>query len=436
MSDLDYIREVIGDRTRIEWFTDARHGSGNLAGPANLWLLTSEGTVTWGWNIAPIPVDPGERRFRRFRHADGWAILTDSDEPEQIHADTPVTLHTVGNVAVAVPAGTAPGAGDAYTMTKASTESADYSMDPAWPIERVSAALSLWIAAQLGLEVEADHREATDEELAAMAELVGVGGEPDIDGDPLGFDDEIADLVGSLDEVFWFQADLTWPDPAEAEAFRDRIDVRMRHAEGGDSWLASIEPLDDRPGSVRRLVDGGLALLDPDDPTSIRLEWDRRIVAVSRQTTGFEPAGNAAPLSEAPTTEQWEELRRVLSEHDDCVLIEAPAWSEGRVAAALSEWAMAWAGAETEFIYDFEDPAVQGAIEANDLLADTEPPPISIRTGTVQRCGHADEPISPLEEPIACGARATAYYSEGDGMVMVCDDHVPEGVRTTTLLRA
>lgn len=436
MSDVDYIREVIGDRDAIEWFTDAREGEDTIAGPADVWLVTEDGSVTWGWTIAPIPVEVAGRRFRRFRHPDGWAVLVDADEPEQVHADTPLTLHTAGDVAVTVPTGSPPGAGDAYTLAKASSQTAGYDIRPGWTTDRVSEVLALWIEAYLGETVDVRHRAATQGEAAEMARLAGEVEEPQLDEGPMGFDDELADLVGGVDDVFWFQGDLTWPDLDEAEAFRDRVDVRMRHAEGGDSWLASIEPIDDRGGSARRLPDGGLVVLDPDDPTSIRLEWDRRIIAISRQTTGFEPAGNAAPLDRAPSTEQWEELRRVLSEHDDCMLIEAPAWSEGRVAAALSEWASAWTGADVRFVYDFDDPVVQAAIAANDALAEAEPPPPSIRTGTVQRCAHTDEPISPLEEPIPCGARATAYYSEGDAMVMVCNEHTPAGVKTTTLLRA
>ncbi|MDX1449133.1 MAG: hypothetical protein R3246_08740, partial [Acidimicrobiia bacterium] len=397
----------------------------------------AEGNALRGWRLSPIPVDPGNRRFRRFRHPDGWVMLTDADDPEALfaipHHDAHLVLDDRGGVvhAVVVPPGASPGSGDAYSLSKAAAGPNRYEIAPAWPVSFVSEVLSLWSQVFLDTEeIRYSHHPADRPPPAEEPEPM----EP-VDTDPLGHDEELAAILGDYDDIFWFQADLTWPDRDDAEAFRDRVDVRVRD-EGFDTWLLSIEPMDGGPGSRRTLADGGVVVLDPDDPSSIRLEHDRMVLAVSVQQTGFEPAGVAVPLGEAPGTDQWEELRRVQGEHEGSIVIHAPAWSEQRVSLALTEWALAWTGPEPRFIYDFDDPVSQAAIEANNRLENAAPAARSVRTATRQVCSHTAEAQVPFEEPLPCGRPATAYYLRDDTPVLVCDEHEPPGVKTTTLLRA
>lgn len=440
--DPKFLTDIVSGRAAVPWLTDAIVFDDHLTGPADIYVRAADGTVTWGWRLAPVPVDPGDRRFRRFRHPDGWVLLADTDDPESIFAIPATDVHEVtapdGSLvlAIATAPGAAPGTGDSYSLHKATALDHRYRISPGWPVELVSSALALWASALLGLDdVEFVHHMATRAEIAALPEPTAAVPDPGEDTDPLGHDEEVAAILGDFDDIFWFQADLTWPDRDDDEAFRDRVDVRLRD-DGFDTWLLSIEPLDDRPGSRRTLPDEGTMLLDPDDPTSIRLDFDRLVLAVSVQQTGFEPAGVAVPLGGAPGTDQWDELRRVQSEHEGSILIHAPAWSEHRVSLALTEWASAWAGLEPRFIYDFDDPVSQAAIDANNRLEHAAPAARSIRTNTRQVCGHTEPAQVPFEDPLPCGRPATAYYLEDDTPILVCDDHEPPGVKATTLLRA
>lgn len=439
--DPTYLLEVIANRSTLEWFSPATQTDDFLAGPADIYLRTADGVVTWGWSIEPVPVDARGRQFRRFRHPDGWAMLTDADDPESMLLAATNELHVAtdrdGRVvhAVAVETGAVPSAGDAYSLQKAADADGGYQLEQAWPLSRVSDALALWCEALLDAPVTFTARTPSDEEREAIALLVGEPDEEITDADPLGHDEEVAAIIEGYEDIFWFQADLTWPDRDDDEAFRDRIDVRIRE-EGHDTWLLSIEPIDEAPGSVRALDDGGTMLLDPDDPNTIRLEWDRMVLAVSMQNTGFEPAGVAVPNGTAPGADQWDELRRVQNEHPDSIVIHAPAWSETRVSLALTEWATAWTGLSPRFVYDFDDPVSQAAIEANNALEHSAPAAGSVRTATRQLCGHTAEVTAPHEEPLPCGLPATAYYRDDDTMVLVCDSHAPPGVKLTTLLRA
>ena len=441
MFDPTYIADVLAGRAQVEWFTPSRQTEDFVAGPADIYVQTSDGTVTWGWSFEPIPVDPAGRRFRRFRHPDGWAMLTDWDDPETVFLPGATEIHTVSDPSgvilhsVAIEAGKAPGSGDAYSLQKAADSGGTYNLDIAWQMESVSKALALWCEIFLGSGFELSGRAPTPDERAAIKSLIE---EPEAvtsdDSDPIGYDDEIAALIKGYDDVFWFQADLSWPDRDDNEAFRDRVDVRIRDSDGVDTWLLSVEPLDGTTGHL--LEDGGLVAFDTEDPSVVKLDWDRMVLAVSVQQTGFEPAGVAVPSGTGPGTEQWEELRRVSSENPDSVIIHAPAWSETRISLALTEWASTWAGASPRFVYDFDDPVSQAAIEANNLLESAAPAARSIRTATRQICVHTDDAISPLEDPLPCGAAAVAYYRSEDEMVLVCDNHSPAGVKLTTLLRA
>lgn len=440
--DPTFLADTIRGRSKVPWLTDAIVFDGYLTGPAHVYLRTPDGTLTWGWRLAPVPVDPGDRRFRRFRHPDGWVLLTDADDPESIFLLPGAEVHEVTTpdgslvLAVATPPGTAPGAGDAYSLNKATAPGYRYRISPGWRLDLVSEALALWVSAFLREEgVEFAHVAATEADMRSLPEPTAPSLDLDEDTDPLGHDEEVAAILGDYDDIFWFQSDLTWPDSDDAEAFRDRVDVRLRD-EGFDTWLLSIEPLDDRPGSRRTLSDGGTMLLDPDDPSTVRLSFDRMVLAVSVQATGFEPAGVAVESGRAPGTDQWDELRRVQGEHEDSILIHAPAWSELRISLALTEWASAWTGLEPRFIYDFDDPISQAAIEANNRLEDAAPAARSIRTATRQVCAHTEPARVPFEDPLPCGRPATAYYMDDDTPTLVCDDHEPPGVKTTTLLRA
>jgi hypothetical protein len=441
MTDTTYLSAVISDRTNIDWFTLAPRAQDVVAGPAEIYVRTADGVVTWGWRIEPIPVDPGDRTFRRFRHPDGWAMFTDKAQEEVILLPAPAEVHLVADdsgavrEALAIPTGEPPGSGDSYTLQKANGPGTEYLVAQGWPTETVSAALSLWCSTFLGQAVSFHGRPATDGEADEIAQL-----EEDIDEilpevGPVGRDDDAAELIEGFDDVFWFQGDVSWPDSDDAEAFRDRVDVRIRY-EGIDSWLVSVESSDRRTGSHRILPDGSRMILDPSDSGVIGLEPDRVVLAVSVQDTGFEPAGVAVPIGRAPGTDQWEELRRVWGDHPGSIVIHAPAWGENRVSLALTEWARAWTDLEPRFIYDFNDPVSQAAIEANNLLEDAAPTVRSIRTATQQVCGHSDPAISEFEEPLPCGRPATAYYRVEEQMVVVCDDHAPPGEKLTTLLRA
>jgi hypothetical protein len=435
--DPTHLSDVIAGRDRLVWFSAGLHDD-HLAGPADVYLTTADGEVIPGWRIEPVPVDAGGRRFRRFRHPDGWLLLTDAEDPGSIFVPSTVDLHTVEGAAVryslSVESGGTPGPGEAYELEKAAGRGT-YRLFHGWQADRVSQALSLWCEVFLGTEVSFTSRPPTAEEVAMIPRPGDAPHEDASDSTPLGQDEEIAEILAGYDDVFWFQADLTWPDREDAEAFRDRIDVRMRD-EGVDTWLLAIEPLDGTPGSSRVLPDGGQVVLDPADPTVVRLEFDRTVLAVSVQETGFEPAGVAVPLGSAPGTDQWDELRRVRTEHGGSVVIHAPAWSEARVALALREWARAWTGLEPRFVYDFDDPIPQAAIDANNALEDSAPAARSIRTSTRQTCSHTDDPRSPYEVPIPCGLPATAYFLDEGEPVLVCDEHSPSGVKLTTLLRA
>lgn len=433
---IDALRDAIADRDEVEWFSPAHQSDGHIAGPAEVHVLDSDGTPIPGWRVEPIPVEPGGRRYRRFRAPDGWVMLTEAATPTTLFLVPTVDLHTVASVdgivvtSAAVDAGSAPSSGDAYTLEKANVAGTAYRLSPAWSLDAVSAALSLWCASFLDREVA----------FVAMppAEESPEFASPDPVDEPAGateVDPEIAEIISGYDDVFWFQADLSWPDKDDAEAFRDRIDVRMRD-EGYDTWLASVEPIDDRPGIARTLEDGGRVLLDPEDAGSIRLEYDRLVLAVNVQDTGFEPAGVSVPLGTAPTVEQWEELRRVRGEHQGSVVISTPGWSEHRVGAALTVWADTWAGARPRFVYDFDDPVSQAAIEANNRLEHTPTQTRSVRTAVRQICGHTEAGTARFEIPLPCNQPATAYYMDGDAVVLVCDTHAPDDVRLTTLLRA
>ncbi|HSJ26894.1 MAG TPA: hypothetical protein VLB67_01700 [Acidimicrobiia bacterium] len=428
--------DVIGGRDRIHWFSPGWH-DGSLAGPTDLYLTTTDGEVTWGWRIEPVPVDTGERRFRRFRHPDGWIVLTDAADPRSIFIPSTIDLHTVEGASLLystpVESGAAPGPGEAYELEKAAA-GGTYRLYHGWPADRVSEGLALWCEVFLGAEVSFESRAPTGDEETAIDRIDDTEEVVD-DPIPLGPDEEVAEILAGYDDVFWFQADLTWPDRDDAEAFRDRIDVRLRD-EGVDTWLLAIEPLDGSPGSARVLSDGGVMVLDPADPTVMRLGFDRTVLAVSVQETGFEPAGVAVVIGSAPGTDQWDELRRVRTEHEGSVVIHAPAWSETRVSLALGEWCRAWTGLDPRFVYDFDDPIPQAAIDANNALEDAAPAARSIRTSTRQTCGHTDDPQSPHEVPIPCGLPATAYYLDDGEPVLVCDEHSPSGVKLTTLLRA
>src|SRR5690606_26219079 len=93
--DPNYLLDAVADRTEVEWFSPAAQTEGVLAGPADIYLRTGDGVVTWGWSVEPVPVDPGTRRFRRFRHPEGWALLTEADDPESILLSAPSELHVV-----------------------------------------------------------------------------------------------------------------------------------------------------------------------------------------------------------------------------------------------------------------------------------------------------------------------------------------------------
>lgn len=440
-----YLDEVIGAREHVEWFTDATIADDAVAGPVDVYLRTETGDVTWGWAVEPIPLDPGERTFRRLRHPDGWAFFVDADDPELIAVDAPVDVHAVtggpSDVTVVLARGGIPDMGSALDLARASREHSDagYVLAPGWPLEDVSGALQVWIAAMLERDVVVTHRPADDADLESIRRLAeddDTGSEPS--HEPPGFDEEILELLEPWESLVWFQSDLSWPDSDGRAAFRDRVDVRARDEDGAVNWLAVIEP----PAADDDLVwwpgpHGSPVGFDPFDPSRVVLGFDRLVLAVSRQSDGYEPAGVAVPEGQAPSTEQWASLRAALAAQEDAVLTYAPAWGEDAVSAALSLWAEAWSGLDLAFEYDFEDPAVAAVEEANEALAETPPLAPSIRTATASRCAHRPEPSGPFDDPLPCGRRATHYFTDGDGeIVAVCERHVPPGVKATALLRA
>lgn len=443
MSDetIEYLAAVLGDRTAVEWFTDAPVGSGAVAAPVDVFVTTTEGAVTWGWSVAPLPLEAGGRSFRRFRSADDRVMIVDADEPELVFVDHTLELHSTANggAAIAIDRGTVPDATTAFDLARASGSEHPYGIHPAFAIEAVDATLELWAASLLERPVDFSWRPITDAERAEIDELMDAGADdeppsPQVDRDP-----EIADLVGDFTSIAWFQSDLTWPDSENVEAFRDHVDARFRSPNEGIMYLASIGPL--TPGEdlwFTMLDDGGLMSIDITDPTRIGLSPDRMVLALSRQSDGYEPAGVAVPWGEAPSPDEWSELRRYASEHPTAILIHAPGWSEHRVAAALETWADVCGGAGVEFAYDYEDAIPQAAIEANEARADVDVTENAfVRTASRERCMHRSEGRSPNEEPFPCGRPATHYHqaSEGTGVMTVCADHVPSGVSVSPLLK-
>jgi hypothetical protein len=446
MSDeqtLEYLRSVIGGRSEVEWFTDSITGSDLVASPMDVFVRTTEGAVTWGWSIQPIPVDPGLRRFRRFRSEEGLVILSDADEPEILSIPHNVELHSIGHgrqadFAIGMPSGTLPSASVAFDLEKAARSSSGrYSIDPAFPHATISAALALWAASLLEEDVTFSWSSLSDAAADEIDELTS-GEEPDEGFE--GFDAEIADILSDFDSIAWFQADLTWPDRDNVEAFRDHIDIRFRSPSEGLVYLASIGPLGSGDDPWVTMTDGGgLMSLDRSDPTVIGLAPDRLVIALSRAADGYEPAGVATPWGTPPATEEWAELRNFAGGHPDAVMIYAPGWSEGRVADALTTWARYWGDADVEFGYDYEDPIPQATIEANEALAEAVPASNEfVRTATQNRCVHTDAGTALNEVPFPCGRPATHYYTPGgstEGVVLVCDDHVPRDVSASPLLK-
>ncbi len=440
---LEYLRSVIGGRSEVEWFTDSITGSDLVASPMDVFVRTTDGAVTWGWSVQPVPVDPGLRSFRRFRSTDGLVILTDADDPEVLFIPHTVELHSISSgrqadFSTGLPSSAVPSASVAFDLEKAarSTESR-YSIDPAFPHETISAALELWVASLLEEDVAFSWSSLSEEAEREIDELTA-SDEPDGGFD--GFDTEIADILSDFESIAWFQSDLTWPDADNVEAFRDRIDVRFRSPSEGMVYLASIGPLGSGNDPWITATDGGgLMSLDRSDPTVIGLAPDRLVIALIRPSDGYEPAGIAAPWGTPPATEEWAELRTFDTQYPDAVMITAPGWSEDRVADALATWARVWGDVDVEFGYDYEDPIPQATIEANEALADAEPVSNEfVRTATQNRCVHADAGTAPNEVPFPCGRPAAFYYTPGDsseGVVLVCEEHVPRNVGASPLLK-
>ena len=441
---LEYLRSVIDGRSSVEWFTDSITGSDLVSAPMDVFLRTTDGAITWGWSVQPIPVDPGLRSFRRFRSEDDLVILTDADEPELLFIPHTVELHSIGNgrqaaFSVGISSSAVPDASTAFDMEKAARSlDGRYSIDPAFPHETISRALRLWTESLLEEDVEFEWIPLSEDAEAEIEELTA--GEDDDDEPFVGFDDEIADILSDFASIAWFQADLTWPDSDNVEAFRDHIDVRFRSPAEGLVYLASIGPLGsgDDPW-ITTTDNGGLMSLDRSDPTVIGLAPDRLVIALSRKSDGYEPAGLATPWGRPPTSDEWAELRKFATEHTDTLMIQAPGWSEDRVADALATWARLWGEAEVEFGYDYDDPIPQATIAANEALAEaTAASNQFVRTATENRCVHSEPGTAPNEVPFPCGRPATHYYTPGgsaEGVVLVCDDHIPTNVSASPLLK-
>ncbi|MDH3251039.1 MAG: hypothetical protein OEQ47_18870 [Acidimicrobiia bacterium] len=440
---LEYLRSVIGGRTEVEWFTDSVTGSDLVASPMDVFVRTTDGAVTWGWSVQPIPVDPGLRTFRRFRSAESLVILTDAAEPEILFIPHTVELHSISHgrqadFSAGLPSSTVPSASVAFDLEKAARSSEGrYSIDPAFPHETISAALELWTASMLEEGVTFSWSPLSQDEEREIDELTG--GE-DVDEGFEGFDAEIADILSDFESIAWFQADLTWPDADNTEAFRDHVDVRFRSPSEGLVYLASIGPLGSGDDPWVTTTDrGGLMSLDRSDPTVIGLAPDRLVIALSRPADGYEPAGIATPWGVPPATEDWAELRTFGIQYPSAVMVSAPGWSEGRVADALTTWARYWSDLDVEFGYDYDDPIPQATIEANEALAEAESVSNEfVRTATQNRCVHSDAGTAPNEVPFPCGRTAAFYYTPGDsseGVVLVCEEHVPPDVSASPLLK-
>ena len=440
---LEYLRSVIGGRSEVEWFTDSITGSDLVASPMDIFVRTTDGAVTWGWSVQPIPVDPGLRSFRRFRSNDGLVILTDADDPEILFIPHTVELHSISlgrqaDFSAGLPSSTVPPASVAFDLERAARSSeGGYSIDPAFPHATISAALELWAASLLEEDVTFSWSPLSDDAEHEIDELTG-GDEADEGFD--GFDAEIADILSDFESVAWFQADLTWPDSDNVEAFRDRIDVRFRSPSEGLVYLATIGPLGSGDDPWITTTDGGgLMSLDRSDPTVIGLAPDRLVIALSRPSDGYEPAGIAAPWGVPPATEEWAELRTFAGQYPNAVMVTAPGWSEDRVADALTTWARYWGEVDVEFGYDYDDPIPQATIEANEALAEAESVSNEfVRTATQNRCVHTDAGTAPNEVPFPCGRPAAFYYTPGDsteGVVLVCEEHVPRNVNASPLLK-
>lgn len=440
---LEYLRSVIGGRTEVEWFTDSVTGSDLVASPMDVFVRTTDGAVTWGWSVQPIPVDPGLRSFRRFRSAESLVILTDAAEPEILFIPHTVELHSISHgrqadFSAGLPSSTVPSASVAFDLEKAARSSEGrYSIDPAFPHETISAALELWTASMLEEDVTFSWSPLSQDEEREIDELTG--GE-DVDEGFEGFDAEIADILSDFESIAWFQADLTWPDADNTEAFRDHVDVRFRSPSEGLVYLASIGPLGSGDDPWVTTTDGGgLMSLDRSDPTVIGLAPDRLVIALSRPADGYEPAGIATPWGVPPATEEWAELRTFATQYPNAVMVSAPGWSEGRVADALTTWARYWSDLDVEFAYDYDDPIPQATIEANEALAEAEAVSNEfVRTATQNRCVHTDSGTAPNEVPFPCGRTAAFYYTPGDsseGVVLVCEEHVPRDVSASPLLK-
>ena len=123
----------------MEWFTDSITGSDLVTSPMDVFVRTTDGAVTWGWSIQPIPVDPGLRRFRRFRSDESLVILTDADEPEILFIPHTVELHSISHgrqagFSVGLQSSTVPAASTAFDLEKAALSlDGQYSIDPAFP---------------------------------------------------------------------------------------------------------------------------------------------------------------------------------------------------------------------------------------------------------------------------------------------------------------
>jgi hypothetical protein len=440
---LEYLRSVIGGRTDVEWFTDSITGSDLVASPMDVFVRTTDGAVTWGWSVQPIPVDPGLRSFRRFRSADELVILTDAQDPEILFIPHSIELHSVSNgrqaaYSAGLASGTVPSGSVAFDLEKAARSSAGrYSIDPAFPHETISAALRLWTASLLEEDVSFSWTPLSEDAENEIGELTG-GDEPDEGFE--GFDAEIADILSEFESIAWFQADLTWPDADNVEAFRDRIDVRFRSPSEGLLYLATIGPLASGDDPWITTTDGGgLMSLDRSDPTVIGLAPDRLVIALSRPSDGYEPAGIAAQWGVPPATEEWAELRTFAAQYPNAVMVTAPALSEDRVADALTTWARYWGDVDVEFGYAYDDPIPQATIEANEALAEAETVSNQfVRTATQNLCVHTDAGTAPNEVPFPCGRPAAFYYTPGDsseGVVLVCEEHVPRAVNASPLLK-
>ena len=440
---LEYLASVIAGRPRLEWFTDSVSSSEHVTGPLDVFVRTVDDAVTWGWSVQPLPVDAGGRRFRRFVDEKEFVILPDADALDTIFVPHDIELHSISDgrtasYAAPVGAGGIPSAAVAFDLEKAARDSSGrYSVDPAWPHETVSHALGLWVNSLLGLDTEFSWRPLSDADNAEI-ETLTAGDEPDTDF--VGFDDEIADLLSSFSEIAWLQGDLTWPDADNVEAFRDHVDVRFRSPSDGLVYLASIGALGTGDDPWIGMTDaGGLVSLDRSEPTTIGLAPDRTVFALNRPSDGYEPAGFAAPFGVPPTTDEWAELRTFALETPDAHLIHAHGWSEALIADALALWSLRWADADVTYAYDYEDPIAQDAIQRNEGLADA--PQSSnefVRTATANRCAFTQPPSLPNERPFPCGQPATHYFTPGgtaDGVVLVCELHVPDNVSVSPLLK-